>query len=265
MTREEAIEIINRENDPIDKKVWKLFPEYREALDMAIKALEQNESAEKWYKLFVEKLEQEPCEDAVSRQAVINAIENDCMKGGLGSCFACYNDAQAFRGEIDKLPSVTLQRTSNADEKHVGNTLEDAISRNAAITSINKLYVECEEWRALNDLQYGTNQGLSLAIEVIEELPSVTQKSETVTEFADRCRECGAKYGKLLKRKSGKWITKEAYSEDKAMGITEQIVCSNCDMQNSYFSEWDECKNPIAKTFIRSKFCPNCGADMRKN
>ena len=25
-------------------------------------------------------------------------------------------------------------------------------------------------------------------------------KSETVTEFADRCRECGAKYGKLLKQ-----------------------------------------------------------------
>ena len=41
---------------------------------------------------------------------VINAIENDCMRGGLGSCFACYNDAQAFRGEIEKLPSVTLSR-----------------------------------------------------------------------------------------------------------------------------------------------------------
>lgn len=41
MTNEEAIEIINRENDPNDKKVWELFPEYREALDMAIKALEQ--------------------------------------------------------------------------------------------------------------------------------------------------------------------------------------------------------------------------------
>ena len=67
----------------------------------------------------------------------------------------------------------------------------------------------------------------------------------------------------LLERQTGEWITKEAYSEDKAMGFTEQIVCSNCDMQNSYFSEWDECKNPIAKTFIRSKFCPNCGAYMK--
>lgn len=37
-----------------------------------------------------------------------------------------------------------------------------------------------------------------------DELPSVTQKPETVTEFADRCRECGAKYGKMLK--TGHWI-----------------------------------------------------------
>ena len=68
--------------------------------------------------------------------------------------------------------------------------------------------------------------------------------------------------GIVQEPKTGHWITKEAYSEDKAMGFTEQIVCSNCDMQNSYFSEWDECKNPISKTFIRSKFCPNCGCRM---
>ena len=29
---------------------------------------------------------------------------------------------------------------------------------------------------------------------------------ETVTEFADRCRECGAKYGKLLKSQTTKII-----------------------------------------------------------
>ncbi len=30
------------------------------------------------------------------------------------------------------------------------------------------------------------------------------RKSETITEFADRCRECGAKYGKLLKEADSK-------------------------------------------------------------
>ena len=49
--------------------------------------------------------------DLISRQAVINAIENDCMRGGLGSCFTCYNDAQAFRGEIEKLPSVNVRQS----------------------------------------------------------------------------------------------------------------------------------------------------------
>lgn len=46
MTREEAIEIINRENDPNNKEVWEVFPEYRKALDIAIKALEQEPSAQ---------------------------------------------------------------------------------------------------------------------------------------------------------------------------------------------------------------------------
>ena len=68
--------------------------------------------------MAIQALSQEPCYDAISRQAVINAIENDCMRGGLGSCFACYNDAQAFRGEIEKLPSVTQKPNFCASCKH---------------------------------------------------------------------------------------------------------------------------------------------------
>ena len=102
MTKEEAIEILNNTTF--------IAPEVDvdTALEMAISALEQQtvEDVEREYEkskaLFRKIVESE---DAVSRQAVINAIENDCMKGGLGSCFACYDDAQAFRGEIEKLPS----------------------------------------------------------------------------------------------------------------------------------------------------------------
>lgn len=58
-------------------------------------------------------------------------------------------------------------------------------------------------------------------IKCIKGMPSVTQKSETVTEFADRCRECGAKYGKLLEQKSGKWIPiSERLPEDKTYVLT---------------------------------------------
>ena len=37
------------------------------------------------------------------------------------------------------------------------------------------------------------SEALAMAIKALEQEP------ETVTEFADRCKECGAKYGKLLK------------------------------------------------------------------
>ena len=81
MTREESISLIKSAqlmlvNPTTNEPVSDLY----EALEMAISALEQNESAEKWYKLFVEKLdEQEPCEDAISREAAINIASLHCL------------------------------------------------------------------------------------------------------------------------------------------------------------------------------------------
>ena len=53
-------------------------------------------------------LEQEPCGYAVSRQAAIDAIEDDA-RCGVYSHFASYDDAQAFKNYIKDLPSVTAQ------------------------------------------------------------------------------------------------------------------------------------------------------------
>ena len=78
MTNEEAIEIINRENNPNDKKVWELFPEYREALDMAIQALSQ-----------------ESCNDAISREKVLMIASSSTLS---------VNESVAM---IKRLPSVT--------------------------------------------------------------------------------------------------------------------------------------------------------------
>ena len=50
-------------------------------------------------------LEQEPCDDAISRKAVIEAIEDD-NRNGLYSCFASDNDAQCFKDVIRKLQPV---------------------------------------------------------------------------------------------------------------------------------------------------------------
>ena len=75
MTREQA----RREIDDIDYYLQHHTDDYSEsshtAMMMAISALEQNEKAAEWYKLFVKKLdEQEPCDDAISRKALIDKI-----------------------------------------------------------------------------------------------------------------------------------------------------------------------------------------------
>lgn len=90
MTREDAIRILKDEGRVDGSE------EFIEAYYMGIKALEQNESAEKWYKLFVEKLDkQEPCDDAISREAAIKALSH-----GEGCRNICAN-------AIRQLPSVT--------------------------------------------------------------------------------------------------------------------------------------------------------------
>lgn len=79
---------------------------------------------------------------------------------------------------------------------------------------------------------------------LIKSMPSVIPKGVTVTDFADRCRECGAEYGKLLEAsevehkyfKAGYWVSS-----------SNGWMCSNCWRDVSH--EFD--------------FCPHCGADMR--
>lgn len=62
--------------------------------------------------------------------------------------------------------------------------------------------------------------------------------------------------------KHGRWIEKEAYEEDRQMGFNFQIVCSNCDEQNSVLYSFDENSEPTEKYFMRTPWCPWCGARM---
>lgn len=113
MTREEALKELKniRECGYIDK--W--YDEELEALEMAIKALEQNESAEEWYKLFVEKLEQEqePLEvEATKLQKAYNKGFEDCRQAVLNQIFYSTDNSgdvvlgSALRHRIENLPSV---------------------------------------------------------------------------------------------------------------------------------------------------------------
>ena len=77
MTREEAIELLH---DIQTDAVYNVLSSEKEALDMAIKALEQ-----------------QPCDDAISRETVLEIIEKEEFKG------------DAIYG-IERLPSVTPTR-----------------------------------------------------------------------------------------------------------------------------------------------------------
>lgn len=59
----------------------------------------------------------------------------------------------------------------------------------------------------------------------------------------------------------GRWIEKPPYKDETVKGLEFQIVCSRCDEQNASI-EFDENHVPIAKSFWKSRFCPNCGARM---
>ena len=123
-----------------------------------------------------------------------------------------------------------------------------------------------------------TPTGLNYLIRAIEELPPVLQKSETVTEFADRCRECGARYGKYrkeAKRWKNKWLKSQKsqksgkYTADELRVFADGIslsLCSKKSAQHWSYDEktaeqirWLECLHSKVKTDIADM---NCGAKM---
>ena len=136
MTRKEAIAIIRKEYLCVDRdcdierscgKCDLMMPTKEpilEAFKMAMNSLEIDER----YELEYEQIE--PCDDAISRQAVLEAIEDD-NRNGHYSCFASNNDAQCFKDVIRSLPPVTPQQKTGhwIDDKCsvCGKGIEDLI------------------------------------------------------------------------------------------------------------------------------------------
>lgn len=107
---------------------------------------------------------------------------------------------------------------------------EDTISKQAVNILVDELA------RAISDERCCVSRGRSTAtiIQDILDLPPVTKKTETVTEFADRCRECG-------KMRTGHWI--DIIINEDMSGVR----CSKCGFEYPG---------------IGSNFCPDCGAKM---
>lgn len=74
--------------------------------------------------------------------------------------------------------------------------MSDLIERQVVLDA---MYALCGTGETLKDNPWRDNPHIDAIADAINELPSA-EKAETVTEFADRCRECGARYGKILKR-----------------------------------------------------------------
>lgn len=120
----------------------------------------------------------------------------------------------------DDMAELTIKDLETLEQEPCGDTISSEMT-------IDTLHDKAPDQEGVDDL-----------IAIIKEIPSVTQKSETVTEFADRCRECGARYGKLLR----KWIP---VSERLPEFRKEVLTCTDGgfieiqSLEDSYDGYWE--------------------------
>ena len=146
----------------------------RKALEMAIKALSQEPCEECKYKTFTElyfhtdpeMVEQEPCDE-----------KRDCS--------TCKYEEYSSNYQPCRDCGTLLESYTNWEQKERELPCDDVVSRKAVLQAVSE---GCQEWRGI----YGRCE------ELINELPSVTQKSgkwkQRKTDNTDwwECSECGA-------------------------------------------------------------------------
>ena len=178
-------------------------------------------------------IEQESCDDAVSRQAVFKIQSKYAEHIGATKFWQMSDDIKA-------LPSVNPQYTGNEffnfDAPMVKKSMEqDTVSKKAVLDeTIRKNSI----WNSITN-----SEGKNLE-KIIFELPSVNpQPSE---HFIDGVHAVGYRegYKDAQKQKSGKWIITH---------LSNMAYCSECD----YLF-----KDIPASIVEQFKYCPNCGARM---
>jgi hypothetical protein len=129
MTKEQAIEWLKSLNYCDGEETQ----EVAQAIEMAIKALEQ-----------------QPSDDCVSRQAVIETID-DCNSDGLKGIFCSYDDGERFKEYIKKLPLVTPTFPKGATNGHMIKAITgEDFSRGASIYNHDLMICEGEYYLAFN-------------------------------------------------------------------------------------------------------------------
>lgn len=222
-----------------------------EAVNMAIKALSQEPIS-----IIREAIEDYVCNyltDTAKAQEILNALQDmeqePCEKSmnkaytfGKNKGVKAYYNEQLCTVELPEAVFryiLSLVPTEETEQE----PCTDAVSREDAIIQISWDFPNLE---------------LPKIKESLDKLHSVNPQ-ETVTEFADRCRECGARYGKLLEQKSEHFI-----DGVHAMGYREGYK----DAQKQKSGKWEDlhrcwvCSECGQQTHIEHKYCPNCGAKM---
>lgn len=170
-------------------------------------------------------IEQQPCEDCISRQAAIELFEKECG----GECACCKYGAP--KGEpcllLHKLPAVSLNKES------YDRGYDDGVKAYAAMIEIEKEEKEedaedCisrqEAIRAIQDEYYDHAVGIDI-VDIIAHMPPVIPKA-----------------------KAGRWEWVQ-YDANPEIG---NFHCSECRYIPASF-------NMSAQ---KLNFCPNCGARM---
>ena len=170
------------------------------------------------------------CDDAVSR--ILKRMWN--CRGKHTTSIDKVAMEQIIRDELS-----TTQKPIECD---------DAVSREAVIGEFKDIYKAAERWSqnaTEDDIEARADAVMAILMELtlrVKDLPSVTQKSESVTEFADRCRECG-------KMRKGHWIYDETI---------ENWRCSKCN-ETPKTMGYVGTADFMAEHF---KFCNHCGRRM---
>lgn len=143
-----------------------------------------------FYNAIIKALEQQPSDDVM-------AIHTQGLAEGI-RCAMCTNSMKSDRScdggcVVDEDMYKKVMKTIN-NQMFSQPTSDDCVSRQAVIE-----YIEACGAELGHDIE---NESVR---EDILNMPSVTPNSITVTDFADKCRECGARYGRLLEQ--SKWIS----------------------------------------------------------
>jgi len=113
--------------------------------------------------------------------------------------------------------------------------MSDIISRKALCDDLREYKVYPVPISSDESEIKGYNDGIDLAISVIAEFPSIEPE-----------------------RKKGKWI------DEKINSYTSRTYCSECGSSAPFVYKSDDYYgNHAHGETVKTKFCPNCGAEMR--